>query len=142
MAEHDWPHSSNEQVGEIFMTRRFWVPVGVLASFLSMVVVLQQLSAQETPAQDTPAPPRDSSASRLRPQETPARGPGPETPAPAAPAQRLGPRPAGPAGTAAPRSSGVAAFEAKFAEWKEVMEETADAQAHYQPADEAGRKQP
>ena len=36
------------------MSRRFFVPAGVLAAFLAMSLVHQQLSAQDAPAQETP----------------------------------------------------------------------------------------
>ncbi len=114
------------------MSRRFCVLAGVLAAFLSILLVHRQLSAQEAPAQEAPA------------QETPAQ----ETPAQQAPAQES-PAQADPAPPAAEQGvakeaapdpqQARAAFEAKLTEWKEVLKQLRTLKHDYQLADEAGR---
>ncbi len=120
------------------MTRRFWLPVGALASFLSVVLYLHPLSAQETPPPDAPAP-------SVPAQETPP----PDASAPSVPAQepseQAAPEPA--ATDEAPAAQGAvdaqqarAAFEEKFTEWKELLKTLRTLKHDYQLADEAGRE--
>jgi cyclophilin family peptidyl-prolyl cis-trans isomerase len=114
------------------MSRRFFVPAGVLAAFLSILLVQRQLSAQETPAQADPA--QETAAQKTAAQETAAQ----ETAAQADPAPPAAEQ--GVAKEAAPDPQQArAAFEAKLTEWKETLKQLRTLKHEYQLADEAGR---